>query len=44
MTGKPAKLSKAMNPTDSPPRKPGDPAIISLQAELLDCLEKGSKT
>jgi putative hydroxymethylpyrimidine transport system ATP-binding protein len=44
MTGKPAKLSKAMIPPGSPPRKPGDPIIPALQAELLDCLEKGSKT
>ena len=44
MTGKPAKLSKAMIPPGSPPRKPGDPIIPTLQAELLDSLEKGNKT
>ncbi|UCD88847.1 MAG: ATP-binding cassette domain-containing protein [Desulfobacterales bacterium] len=44
MTGKPAKLSKAMIPPGPPPRKPVDPMIPTLQAELLDCLEKGNKT
>ena len=39
MTGRPARLSDALILPGSPPRKPGDPAIISLQAELLDRLE-----
>lgn len=39
MTGRPAKLSDALIPPGSPPRKPGDPAVISLQAKLLDRLE-----
>jgi putative hydroxymethylpyrimidine transport system ATP-binding protein len=39
MTGRPAKLSDALIPPGSPPRKPGDPAIISMQATLLERLE-----
>ena len=39
MTGKPARLSDPIVPPGIPPRKPGDPAIISLQAELIDRLE-----
>lgn len=38
MTGKPAQLGDAMIPPGMPPRKPGDPAIVSLQAELIDRL------
>ena len=44
MTGKPAQLSKVLIPPGLPPRKPGDPAIVSLQAELIDRLEGGGKT
>ncbi len=43
MTGRPAKPSDALIPPGSPPRKPGDPAVISLQAKLLDRLEGGGK-
>lgn len=39
MTGRPAELSDPLIPPGSPPRKPGDPAIIALQTKLLDCLE-----
>ena len=39
MTGKPAKLSDALIPPGSPPRNPGDSAIISMQATLLERLE-----
>lgn len=39
MTGKPAKLSDALIPPGSPPRDPGDSAIISMQATLLERLE-----
>lgn len=42
MTGRPAHLSKPLIPPNAPPRKPGGPAIVSLQAELLDRLEEGS--
>lgn len=41
MSGRPATLSPALIPPGFPPRKPGDPAIVSLQAELLDRLEEG---
>lgn len=41
MTDRPARLSPVMIPPGSPPRKPGDPAIVSLQAELLERLEGG---
>ena len=44
MTGKPAQLSKALIPPGLPPRKPGDSAIVSLQAELIDRLEGEGKT
>jgi putative hydroxymethylpyrimidine transport system ATP-binding protein len=39
MTDRPAKLSEALIPPGSPPRNPGDSAIISMQATLLDRLE-----
>ena len=38
MTGRPARISDALIPKGSPPRNPGDPAVVSLQAELLDRL------
>lgn len=41
MTGRPAHLSSPIIPPDSPPRKAGGPAMVSLQAELLDRLEGG---
>jgi putative hydroxymethylpyrimidine transport system ATP-binding protein len=44
MTQRPAKLSKVLIPPGSPPRKPGDPAIVSLQAKLLDRLVGRTKT
>jgi putative hydroxymethylpyrimidine transport system ATP-binding protein len=40
MTGRPARLSDPLVPAGAPPRKPGDPAIISMQAELIDRLER----
>ena len=39
MTGRPAKLSDALIPPGFPPRNPGDSAIISMQATLLERLE-----
>jgi putative hydroxymethylpyrimidine transport system ATP-binding protein len=39
MTDRPAKLSDALIPPGSPPRDPGDSAIISMQARLLERLE-----
>ncbi len=39
MTGRPAELSDALIPPGSPPRNPGDSAIISMQATLLARLE-----
>jgi len=39
MTDRPAKLSDALIPPGSPPRNPGDSAIISMQATLLERLE-----
>jgi len=42
MTGRPAQLGDPLVPPGLPPRKPGDPAIISLQAELIDRLDGGS--
>lgn len=39
MTDRPARLSDALIPPGSPPRNPGDPAIISMQATLLERLE-----
>ena len=38
MTGRPAQLGEAIIPPGLPPRKPGDPTIASLQAELIDRL------
>lgn len=43
MTGRPAQLGSALIPPGLPPRKPGDPAIVSLQAELIDRLEGGGR-
>ena len=42
MTGRPAQLGKALVPPGLPPRNPGDPAIISLQAVLIDRLARTS--
>ncbi len=39
MTDRPAKLSDVLIPPGSPPRNPGDSAIISMQATLLERLE-----
>ena len=41
MTDRPAKLSDVLIPPGSPPRNPGDQAIISMQATLLERLEGG---
>jgi len=38
MNGKPATLSEPLIPPGNPPRKPGEQAIISLQADLLNLL------
>lgn len=43
MNGRPAQVGKAIIPPGSPPRKPGDSAIVSLQGELLDRLEGADK-
>ena len=42
MTGRPAELGDAMVPPGLPPRNPGDPAIVSMQAELIDRLSRNS--
>jgi len=42
MTGRPAQMSKAIIPPGPPPRKPSDPAIVSLQGELIDRLARTS--
>ena len=39
MTDRPAKLSDVLIPPGSPPRNPGDSAIISMQATLLERLK-----
>lgn len=44
ITGRPAKLSDALIPPGSPPRNPGDSAIISMQATLLARLEDRDNT
>ena len=44
MTGRPAQLGEALIPPGLPPRKPGDPSIVSLQAELIDRLNGAGKT
>ncbi|MBW1697734.1 MAG: ABC transporter ATP-binding protein [Deltaproteobacteria bacterium] len=41
MTGRPAQMSEALIPPGLPPRRPGDPEVISLQAKLLERLEAG---
>ncbi len=35
MSGEPARLDEALEPAGEPPRDPGDPALLALQAELL---------
>ena len=35
MSGAPARLDTALEPNGTPPRAPSDPALLSLQAELL---------
>lgn len=44
MTDRPAKVSDALIPPGSPPRNPGDSAIISMQATLLKRLEGGDNS
>jgi putative hydroxymethylpyrimidine transport system ATP-binding protein len=41
MAGKPAQIGEALVPPGLPPRKPGDPEIMTLQAELINRLEAG---
>jgi putative hydroxymethylpyrimidine transport system ATP-binding protein len=43
MTGRPAQLGEPLMPPGLPPRKPGDPAIVSLQAVLIDRLNGGDR-
>ena len=43
MAGKPAQIGDALVPPGVPPRKPGDPKIVSLQAALIDRLEAGGQ-
>lgn len=43
MTGRPAQLGEPLVPPGLPPRKPGDPAIVSLQAALIDRLNGGGR-
>jgi putative hydroxymethylpyrimidine transport system ATP-binding protein len=42
MSGRPARLSRAVIPPGAPPRKPGDPAVAALQETLLTLLEKAA--
>ncbi|MBM3486918.1 MAG: ABC transporter ATP-binding protein [Alphaproteobacteria bacterium] len=35
MAGRPARLGAPLEPAGTPPRDPGDPALLALQAELL---------
>ena len=44
MAGRPARISDALIPPGSPPRNPGDPAVVSLQAKLLERLAGGDAT
>ena len=41
MTGRPVNMSDPLIPPGSPPRKPGDLEIVSLQAKLIEQLEAG---
>lgn len=41
MVGKPARIGQALVPPGLPPRKPGDPEIMTLQAGLINRLEAG---
>jgi putative hydroxymethylpyrimidine transport system ATP-binding protein len=43
MTGRPAQVGDPLIPPGVPPRKPGDQAIVSLQAELIDRLNGGKR-
>lgn len=40
MTGAPARLDTVLEPAGAPPRDPGDPALLALQAELLARLSR----
>ncbi len=40
MAGAPARLDEALEPAGAPPRDPGDPALLALQAELLKRLTR----
>ena len=44
MTGRPAELGEALIPPGLPPREPGDPAVFSMQAELIDRLSTNSSS
>lgn len=44
MTGRPARLGDALIPPGRPPRRPADPEIAALQAELIDRLNRGNHT
>ena len=41
MAGNPARIGQALVPPGLPPRKPGDPEIMTLQAGLINRLEGG---
>lgn len=40
MAGAPARLDSALEPSGTPPRDPGDPSLLALQAELLKRLSR----
>ncbi|HSR71533.1 MAG TPA: ABC transporter ATP-binding protein, partial [Kiloniellales bacterium] len=40
MAGQPARLGEAIEPPGRPPRPPGDPALLALQAKLLTRLSE----
>jgi putative hydroxymethylpyrimidine transport system ATP-binding protein len=40
MAGAPARLDRALEPAGAPPRAPGDPGVLELQAELLTRLAR----
>jgi putative hydroxymethylpyrimidine transport system ATP-binding protein len=40
MAGAPARLERALAPAGEPPRNPADPALLALQAQLLESLSQ----
>ena len=44
MAGQPAQLDEALVPPGSPPRDPGDPNLLALQAELLTRLSNADES